>query len=313
MLKYRKRLKKSALHRLKRSIMIYSIENEQLRISINSDGAELYSLYSKKTNTEYLWQGLSEFWSGRAYNLFPFIGRMCGGYYLYDGEKYATRTHGLARFFPFTLEKQTENSLVFLFTDNEETHKEYPFHFEFRVFFLLEGAKLVTRYEVTNKDSRTLICAFGGHPGINVPFAEGEFEDYYLEFSQKTDVRRQLLADDAPFMADKALPYALDDGVKLPLRHELFHQDAIILENTSGEVALKSTKSNRYISMQYADYPFIGFWQVLKPNAPYVCLEPWSALPGIDKTVVELETKPHMTHVPAGETATKSFTLEIHE
>ncbi len=293
--------------------MIYSIENEQLKVSVNSAGAQLYSLYSKKSETEYLWQGDPNYWSGRAYNLFPFIGRMYQGIFLYDGKEYTSRSHGLARYFEFTLENQTENSLVFLFTDNEETHKEYPFAFEFRVFFTLEGAVLTTRYEVLNTDTRTLLCAFGGHPGINIPFGKGVFEDYYLEFPQKKAVTRQLLDKTNSFMADKSVPYELVDGVKIPLRHELFVHDAVILEDTCGEVAIKCDGENRYVSMKYSDFKFIGFWQVNNPTAPYVCLEPWSALPAVDGKIVDLETKPHMTSVGVGEKAEISFTLEIHE
>ncbi len=293
--------------------MIYSIENDTLKISVNSFGAELYSLYSKKTDTEYLWQGNPDFWGGRAYNLFPFIGRMVEEKFYYDGKAYPSRAHGLARYFEFALEKQTENSLVFLFKDDEKTHEEYPFAFEFRVAFILDGAKLITRYEVTNVDSRTLICAFGGHPGINIPFGKGVFEDYYLEFNKADGVRRQLLSASDRFMADETVDYPLVDGKKLPLSHGLFNHDAIILEDTQGEVALKCAKDSRFVSMKFSDYRFIGFWQVYKEGAPYLCLEPWSALPAVDGAVVDLEKKPHMTHVPSGEKAEKSFTLEIHE
>ncbi len=293
--------------------MIYTIENDELKISVNSAGAQLYSVYSKTSNTEYLWQGDKKYWTGRAYNLFPFIGRMVEERFEYDGKSYASRCHGLARYFDFTLEKQTENSLTFLFCDNEQTHAEYPFAFEFRVTFLLEKTTLTTHYEVTNKDTRTLICAFGGHPGINVPFGKGRFEDYYLQFSQKTDVRQQLLAEGMGFMQDKAIPYPLTEGVKLPLRHDLFDDDAVILENTSGCVTLKCDEEPRSVTMHFEDYPFIGFWHACKVPAPYVCLEPWSALPAVNGKVVDLKTKPHMTHVPVGEKATKSFTLTINE
>ncbi len=293
--------------------MLYSIENEKLKITVHTDGAQLYSLYSKVTNTEYLWQGDPVFWTGRAYNLFPFIGRMVEGRFTYQGQSYPSRSHGLARYYPFTMERQSEDTLVFVFADNEDTRKEYPFSFTFRVFFILQGSTLITRYEVENTDTRTLICAFGGHPGINVPFGNGAFEDYYLEFSQVTPVRQQLYADGTTFMGDATKPYPLVDGTKLPLRHGLFVNDAVILENTSGRVSLKTDKDNRYVTMDFADYPFIGFWHTDKEGAPYVCLEPWSALPATNGKVVDLESKPNMTHVPAGETASKTFTLEIHE
>ncbi len=293
--------------------MIYSIENEQIKISVNSMGAELYSYYSKDTNTEYLWQGDPTYWGGRAYNLFPFVGRMYEGYFRYDGKEYPSRCHGLARFFQFTLEKQTENSMTFLFTDNEETHKEYPFAFEFRVTFTIDGKKLTTRYEATNTDTKTMLCAFGGHPGINVPFDGGAFEDYYLDFGEKLLPKQVVFADGSPFLADKSLPYELEEGSKLPLTHELFSNDAIVLEGTKGYVALRSKKSNRYVSMRYGDYFLIGFWQAYSSSTPYLCLEPWSSLPAYEGKIVDLESKPNMERLAVGEKAEKTFVMEIHE
>lgn len=293
--------------------MIHFLENEQIKIEVNSLGAQLMSVFSKKTQTEYLWQGDPAYWTGRAYNLFPFIGRMYEGVFDYQGTRYPSRAHGLARYFEFDLEEKTEDCLTFLFTSNDETKKEYPFTFEFRVRFLLNGAKLTTEYEAKNTDTQTLICAFGGHPGINVPFGKGSFEEYYLDFGKEQTPSRQLLAEGDKFLADKSVPYALQEGRKLPLRHDLFDHDAIILENSGGYVAVRCDKESRYVSLQYTDYPFIGFWHACKTDAPYVCLEPWSALPAIDGAVVNLESKPHMTRIPVGESKRMSFTLEIHE
>ncbi len=293
--------------------MIYTLENENVRISVNTMGAELFSLYSKKTETEYLWQGDKTYWGDRALNLFPFIGRMYEGYFNFDGKKYPSRCHGLARFFEFTLEKQTENSLTFLFTDDENTHKEYPYAFEFRVTFTLNGYELITHYEVVNTDDRTMICAFGGHPGINIPFGKGNFEDYYLDFGEKQHPTHVLFAEGAPYLADKSVPYALEEDQKISLTHELFYNDAIVLENTKGYVAVRSKADDRYVSMRYDQFKYIGFWQAYTDSTPYVCLEPWSALPASYGKVVDLESKPNMVHVPAGEKAAMSFTLEIHE
>ena len=51
--------------------MIYSIENKILKATVDTSGAQLQSIYSKATETEYLWQGDPAYWAGRAYNLFP--------------------------------------------------------------------------------------------------------------------------------------------------------------------------------------------------------------------------------------------------
>ena len=293
--------------------MIYTIENKYLKVDVDTAGAQLQSVVSKKTNVEYIWQGDPAYWSGRAYNLFPFIGRRFKNTYVYQNENYRSRAHGLARYYAFKLEERTATKLVFVFTENEETLQEYPFRFEFRVYFELKDNTLDVHYTVTNTDDKELICAFGGHPGINVPFGFEDFEDCYLEFSEKTNVHRQLLSESDRFMADKAVPYPLEDGVRIPLRHNLFDHDAVILSNTCRCVSVKSKKDRRYVTMRYDDYKYIGFWQVGKTDAPYVCLEPWSALPATDGICDHLETKKDMTHVAPGKVAKMSYSLEIHE
>ena len=56
--------------------MLYTIENEQIRVQVASRGAELQSIVLKSDGTEYLWQGDPDIWARRAPILFPFIGRL---------------------------------------------------------------------------------------------------------------------------------------------------------------------------------------------------------------------------------------------
>ena len=292
--------------------MIYSIENNQIKAQVDTKGAQLMSLYSKKTETEYLWQGDPAYWTGRAYNLFPVIGRTYGGTYFYHGQEYEIGIHGFARSTEFSLETRTATKLVFLMTDTEETRAVYPFRFEFRVIFEIENSALTIRYAAKNLGENVMICAFGGHPGINVPFGKGEFEDYYLEFSEPSAVVQQLLSENK-LMANETAPYALEDGVKIPLRHELFDNDAIILQRTSRQVSVKSEKEERYVTMRYEDFKYIGFWHACETDAPYVCLEPWTALPATDGTKDTLETKADMTQIQPQKSAEVAYTIEIHE
>ena len=63
--------------------MIHKIENEFLSVEINSLGAELFSVKSKKTGVEYLWQGNANYWKSRATVLFPVCGRIFSGKYTF--------------------------------------------------------------------------------------------------------------------------------------------------------------------------------------------------------------------------------------
>ena len=293
--------------------MIYTIENKALKASVDTSGAQLQSIFSKVTNTEYLWQGDQAYWGGRAYNLFPFIGRMYKNTYSYGGKEYKSRTHGVARFSLFQIEERSATSLTLLLTENEDTLQEYPFRFEYRVRFELKDNELIIRQSVKNTDDKTLICAFGGHPGINIPFDGGDFEDYYLEFSEKTSAQCWPVSNVAPLMEGISVPYALEDGTKLRLRHDLFDVDAVVLSNTSQVVSYKSDKTTRYVTARYEDFKYIGFWHPAKTNAPFVCFEPWSALPATEGIQDALETKADMTHVSPGKSAQATYSIEIHE
>ena len=292
--------------------MIYSIENKILKATVDTSGAQLQSIYSKATETEYLWQGDPAYWAGRAYNLFPPIGRMYKNTYTYDGNEYSLRCHGIARYRAFQLTDRTATKLTFRLTEDEDSLKEYPFKFEFFIRYELKEATLEISLIVKNTDEKELIFALGGHPGFNVPFGNGAFEDYYLEFSEKTKVLFHTLSE-SKFMTGEKLPLPLTEGVRLPLRHELFDNDAAILGNTCREISLKSKADPRYITVKYPDFRYLGVWHTPETDAPFVCIEPWSALPATDGVITDLSAKEDMTRLAPGKTYKTSWSIEIHE
>ena len=107
--------------------MIRRIENEFLSVEINELGAELFSIKSKKTGVEYLWQGNSEYWSGRSTILFPICGRLFGGKYTYNSVVYEMPIHGIAKLFEFNSKDISNTEIEFELKSNMETKKYYPF------------------------------------------------------------------------------------------------------------------------------------------------------------------------------------------
>ena len=292
--------------------MIYSIENKILKATVDTSGAQLQSIYSKATETEYLWQGDPAYWAGRAYNLFPTIGRMYKNTYTYDGNEYSLRCHGIARYRAFQLTDRTATKLTFRLTEDEDSLKEYHFKFEFFIRYEMKEATLEISFIVKNTAEKELIFALGGHPGFNVPFGNGAFEDYYLEFSEKTKVLFHTLSE-SKFMTGEKLPLPLTEGVRLPLRHELFDNDAAILGNTCREISLKSKADPRYITVKYPDFRYLGVWHTPETDAPFVCIEPWSALPATDGVITDLSAKEDMTRLAPGKTYKTLWSIEIHE
>lgn len=293
--------------------MLYTIENEKLKVIVSDRGAELMSVIGKKTDTEYLWQGNPEFWASRASVLFPVCGRQTDGVYTWQGRTYEMPIHGFARHSDFTLTAKSDISVTLELRDNAKTREIYPFPFVFRMSYTLQNETLENRFEVVNTGDAELPFAVGGHPGFNVPFADGEtFEDYYLEFGCVKDAK-QLVFSPTCYYTGALAPFPLQDGKILPLRHELFDNDAIFLTDMCKKVSLRSVKNDRAVTVTYREMSHVGFWHRPKTAAPYVCIEPWSSVPALDGKVDDLATKLEMTRLAPGKTYTNAFDITVTE
>ena len=132
----------------------------------------------------------------------------------------------------------------------------------------------------------------GGHPGFNVPFEKDTvFEDYYLEFDSVRDVKRVGFSEDC-FVTEELTDFALVDGVRLPLSHDLFDDDAIVLTDMASSVILKSKTGVREIKVSYSNMSYLGIWHMPKTDAPYIFIDPWSSLPSRKYVIVDLSMQP---------------------
>ena len=278
--------------------MEHLISNGELSLSVAENGAEMMSL--KKDGAEYLWQGDPEFWSGRAYNLFPVCGRLTDGKYTFKGKTYEMMIHGFAKLSPFTLAEKGENFLTFTLKSNEETKKMYPFDFILTVKYTLKGNCVHTDYSVKNTGDGKMYFTLGGHPGFNIPLdGNGSFEDYCIEFAESCSPRALVM--DNCYMTNKTRPFTLEGGKKYTLHHSMFDDDAVFLCDMPKEVTLKSSKSRRSVTLKYPDMKYLGLWHKPRTSAPYICIEPWRGVPAYYKKIDDLETKRDMLVLNPGE------------
>ena len=77
------------------------LTNKDCKAVINYHGAELKSLI--KGDREYMWCADPKYWARTAPVLFPFVGAVNNGEYIYNGEKYPMGQHGFARDMDFEL------------------------------------------------------------------------------------------------------------------------------------------------------------------------------------------------------------------
>lgn len=290
--------------------MIYTIENEALKVQISDRGAEMMSIQTKD-GTEYLWQGDEKYWGDRALNLFPYIARLTEGKYTLDGQTYHMDIHGFIKTSVLVPEEQKADRITLKLTQNEETLAQYPFDFIYRIRYELDGNRLGIVFSVTNSNDRTMYFGIGGHPGFFVPLEKGlSFEDYYLQFDEeKTPVRVGI--SPTCFVDGNDKEYPLAEGGRICLAHSLFDDDAIVLREMSKAVTIQSDKGTKAVRVEYPQMNYLGIWHMPHTDAPYVCIEPWSALPSRQDVVEDLSTQPGLVHLPAGQTYENRWVIQI--
>ena len=245
--------------------MIYTLETPKFSLGVKEMGAELTSFKSKETDIEYIWYGKDEIWYGQSPILFPIIGRLLDDKYRVNGKEYTMPKHGIVRKNPFKLLEKTENSLKFIQSSDAQSLEAYPYEFDLIVEFKITDNVLDVTHTVVNKNDTVMYYSFGAHPGFNCEIGD------YLELSADTELLTERI-DHESILIEEKFPVAMD-GNKIVLTPDIFNNDALILSDfKSKNIKIKSNNHNRIISFSF-DSPFLGIWA--KPNAPYVCLEPW--------------------------------------
>ena len=287
-----------------------TISNGILTAEISERGAELSRLATK--TTEYLWLGNPDIWKGHSPVLFPFVGRLQNKEYQFKGKTYGPMPiHGLAPTAQFLTESWEESACTMLLVVTQEMKKLYPFDYDFRVRYELDGMALKVSYLVTNRSEKTMYYGLGGHPGINVPMTKGlAFEDYYVEFPNAKDVKRRIFT---PGVLDTGISenYKLENK-RLYLKHNLFDNDAVCLENTGFVCVIKTDKDKKSVRLEYPDTKWCAFWHKDHKEAPYVCVEPWFTLPGHD-ALDDIEKRDDSLILEGGKSALHRLLIEITE
>ncbi len=283
--------------------MIYSVENKDFSLAVKEMGAELNSFKSKKTGFEFIWCGNTDIWYGQSPVLFPIIGRLLDDKYRLDGKAYTMPKHGIVRKKPFKLIEKTENSLKFIQSDDEESLKSYPYHFDLIVEFKITDNGLSVTHTVVNKNNSIMYYSFGAHPAFNCEIGD------YLEFSENENLLTERIDHDSILIEEK---FPVDiKGKKLEITKNLFVDDALILSGyKSKSVSLKSNNHNRVVKFNF-DSPLLGIWA--KPGAPYVCIEPWWGVNDNYDKKDDLSQKRAIMTLNANESKSFNWNIEICE
>lgn len=292
--------------------MKHTITNNHFQVSVQQKGTELCSIKSLKTRKEYMWNANPEIWGSYAPVLFPAIGSFKNGECTIKNKTYKIPKHGFIRHNEsIILKSKTETELNFQLDYFDETLAIYPYKFRFNIIFKLEDNKLIVSHKVINLDNQKIYFHLGGHPAFKCPVNDGEdYSDYYLEFEYEETISTTLLSQNG-LISDETKS-VLNNTNTLPLHKNLFDNDALIFKDLkSQKVSLKSHKSNQVLTISFSDFPYLGIWA--KPNAPFVCIEPWIGIADHDDTDGDFLKKDKLIGLPKGEIFEAKFIIEIEE
>lgn len=289
--------------------MTVTLENQQLRVSIQALGAQLCSV-CRPDGTQYIWQADPAIWGRHAPLLFPVIGRLKDGRYTLGEKVWTIPTHGFARDMAFAVTQAEDGQASFTLTHSPETLAVYPFPFSLTVTYRLEGNRLIKSHRVENLGEGELLYELGGHDGYRAPLAPGEAMGDYAVVIPGVDTLEPYGMDRDNLITPKGAAYPLEGG-RIALTPAVYGGlDTLILDQLPQRRAMLVDRAGRArVTVDFQDFPYLGLWTAGKPfDTNYVCIEPWSTLPDAVFAGRGLADKPGIRRLGPGQTETLFYT-----
>ena len=294
-------------------IEVHSLRNSRHSVNISSKGAQLlnWSCHSGQNGTKWnqdkpiLWVVDDAYWNRVAPVLFPIVGRLKDDQYIHDGDTFEMKQHGFARDAEFECVDQSENSIVFQLSSNKATLDTFPFSFLLKITYILNGEELYVEQTVTNTSSSSIMpFSIGAHPGFHTPH---DTESYRIQIDGLQEPVRHLIQNGIYTGETEKLETHL--GNQIYLSDDLFESDAIVFKQTgiSAITILEDQKPLVKLTVE-TEAPYWGIWK--KPNAPFLCLEPWWGIADHVTASGILTEKEGMMHLNPSDSRTFSYKME---
>ena len=257
--------------------MEYSIENEFLKVTVTTWGAQVKSVIRKEDGVEHMWQADKSVWGYHAPILFPFCGRLKENKHISKGQTYEWNAqHGFARTMEHEFVFQNKHTIVLQLTETPETLAVWPYKFRLMSAFTLEGDVLHHTLTVENRDEEDLAFGIGYHPAFKVPFDDKHtYEDYEFRFDK---LENPICMETAPLITGKTYPMG-SNFTTIPLTDHLFDNDSFCMVGLNSDtLGIYEKDSGRGVVCSIKSFPYCLIWsKVGEPK--FVCIEPWNSLP----------------------------------
>ena len=309
---------------------IISISSNSLTASIDTMGAQLMSL--RKGESEYLWQGDSNWWPRRAPILFPIVGVLKDGKAKSAEGTISLARHGLARLNQFEVVEKSNSSVTLQLKSTAETRKSYPYNFELILIFSVTDNTLTQTYEVTNPANVVLPFTLGAHPAFNIPVPGIEstsLDQYCLTFTRSWTSYGPSITDEG--LCNYATPQRLIvNSDTLPLSWELIDREKTItledvpdrritltsnvtansIESDTEDAITNDVYETHGIQMDFEGFDYLGIWSAA-PGCPFVALEPWCGIADTIDTDGIFEHKPGIISLEPEQSIAKTLSITV--
>jgi galactose mutarotase-like enzyme len=226
--------------------------------------------------------------------LFPLVSNNRVGdrehHYEWAGREFELPQHGFARRSKWAVTERTAAGVTMELRDSEATRSHYPFQFQHRVKYRLEAGRLHFEQVIENLSPEPMPFATGIHPYFRLPLAAGsERGACFVEIPEARRMHPQ-----GRFDSFKAEPFPSQNwSVTEDVAGTLFLADLkkkeLVLVDPAGELEV-------ILNFEAApQHRFVALWSK-STEAPFYCLEPWTALPNAftrakDRELIVLEPR----------------------
>ena len=273
-----------------------------MKIKTVEKGAELVSVIY---NGEERMHDGKTFWGKHSPVLFPTIGNLRYPKVIIEGQEYPLHKHGFGRDLNF--KKIGENS--YLLTSNEETHKVYPYDFEFYIWYEIDKNKLSFNYKVVNKSVKTMLFGLGGHPAFKCDYSNGKC---YVEFEEDED-EMEILPLDLNKILLKYESYKAEkimSGKRIvKFDKDTFKIDTLIFTKIKSKSVTLKEGDKKLVKINFDGFKYFGIWAPI--GAPFVCLEPWLTTCDYIDSTKEFKDKRDIISLDAEKEFKISFSVEF--
>ncbi|MDB5054556.1 MAG: aldose epimerase [Bacilli bacterium] len=219
--------------------------------------------------------------------LFPICGQLKDQRYEWEGKTYAMKNHGLVRNLEWevmdTEIKADFAAITIKQRSNEQTLESFPFEYELVFKIILQDQKLRIEQQYHNHSDREMPMYAGFHPYFLVDNKTNTFE---TDAAQIRYLGNQL----------KHAYTGVINTTMLP--------NSIALEKAPTKQISFQPKANTKIKLSYGEqFGHVVLWT--ETEKPFVCVEPWMAMPN------ELNLKEELFYVKSGEILQTFLIIEL--